>query len=249
MNALNTGSLPVVDTSAADKRWRQRCDREDRNANGGTSSDEKKMANHNFKPNPNVKRRTYIPKIGKTFVGLTIIEWQDGSITVKPEKSAPPNSDQGYNAEQNHELLQLALEHLKAKSSQKTTDQAALSKALRELDRLEKSSKPTGTRLYGIGNGLLKMSVKKTTEQVPVKEIKAAPQQKPATPQPEKPRTRWGVMPTLADIAARNAGTRHQAPARPFVPIDAKAPRASVQQQQEYNLQLARQKEAARNKH
>lgn len=152
------------------------------------------------KPNPNVKRRTYLPKSSKTFVGVTIIEWKDGSITVKPEKSAPADFDQGYNAEQNHELLQLAIEHLKTKSSQKTTDQAAFSKALQELNNMQKAGKSPVTRLSGIGNGLLKMSTKKTTEQRPVKAIVKTAQETikmKTTPQPEQTPLRWGQTPTF----------------------------------------------------
>lgn len=65
-----------------------------------------------------------------------------------------------------------------------------------------------------------------------------------------KPRTRWGTMPSLADIAARNEHARTVAtpPAKPFVPTDFKSGKMTIHEQQEYRLQQAREKEAARQK-
>lgn len=66
----------------------------------------------------------------------------------------------------------------------------------------------------------------------------------------EKPRTRWGTMPSLADIATRNEHARTVAtpPAKPFVPTDFKSGKMTIHEQQEYRLQQAREKEAARQK-
>jgi len=66
----------------------------------------------------------------------------------------------------------------------------------------------------------------------------------------EKPRTRWGTMPSLADIASRNEHARTVAtpPAKPFVPTDFKSGKMTIHEQQEYRLQQAREKEAARQK-
>lgn len=197
---------------------------------------------------PAIKRKAFIETRSKTFAGITVIEWENGVVTVRPEQSVP-DFVANFTPEQKRELLQLALKHLSEQATAKSADNAAITKALEKLDQLEKASKPPSKSPAIKFPRMLRISKKQTVEQKPDKPVKAVIQKETtpmrSTQPPEQPRTPWGCMPTLRDIADRRQSA--QSPAnRPFVPIDPKAPRMTVQEQQEFRLQQAREKEAAR---
>lgn len=117
----------------------------------------------------------------------------------------------------------------------------SIDKALHSLDVIEKSD----NRIKGIArSGILKRTPQKQApEQPPAKNTPATVLKQPA--QPGKPRTPWGTMPSLSDIALRREQAAKVQPAKPFTPL-VPGRKMTVHEQQQYRLEQARQKEAAR---
>ena len=181
------GSLPAIDTTEADKRHDQLQAKQD-NQDSSTTSKQN---------TPSIKRKVFIETRSKTFAGITVIEWENGVITVRPEQSAP-DFVANYTPEQKAELLQLAIQHLSKQKAEKAANKEAMGKALSELDDMQKSIKPTVTppkQPTRIFHGIIKPKAHKSIPQAvktAEKVIQKETVQMEPAPQPvEKPRQSW----------------------------------------------------------
>jgi O6-methylguanine-DNA--protein-cysteine methyltransferase len=149
-----------------------------------------------------VLSRVYVDRPIRNGCGFTVIQFSDGTLTVKPEKTRPKGLDQSASPAAREELLQLALEHLKSKQ---TATKAATSATTKGAEQMKKSKKYDGLYLLKRTPKAAAKPVVRPTTSAPL--TKSAPRQ--AEPlQAEHPPTPWGTMPTLADIAARNEQAR-----------------------------------------
>ena len=112
--------LPIAPDREPGEWEKKTTARNERDMNPPT--DNKPVVKQSIRRNPNKLRQIYIPKAGNNFVGLTVIHWKDGAVTVRPERTTPSAdytaADAGSDADR-RELLQLALDHLQHTSAGK----------------------------------------------------------------------------------------------------------------------------------
>lgn len=122
-------SLPTIDTSAADARWKARCKKEE----GGEEKPRKDDAKAAAKT---VQMRKYITDKVKRVSGVMLTKYRDGSILVKPMNSPPPNYDPGFNTDQQQQMLEMAINHLQKKT--KRVPQTGEAKDNTTMDKTDK---------------------------------------------------------------------------------------------------------------
>ena len=193
-NALATGAfrkaLPVIDTSEQDQRRIEL---------------ERKQRNQEMSNAPTAKRRVYVATPGKTFAGISITEFSDGSISVKPEQAPPANFNPACNPEQKKELLRMALRSLEAK--RKGTEEPPV-KAINSTNKgdgtmsdMKKSQEPR--RWFQQQRGIYDPLIASSKQP-------AAHATHP-TPLVEN-RPLWGTMPAVGQLSAHKAYTKAPEP-------------------------------------
>jgi hypothetical protein len=105
-------------------KWEQITDaRNDREDNAPSQSGKSKAEGSARNDKPTIRRKAYVAKPGREFAGITVTEYSDGTTVVKPEKTAPGEKDTLTDTDR-HELLQIALEHLRKQAGHKANKPA-----------------------------------------------------------------------------------------------------------------------------